>query len=170
MRLYDVVLFLKKQGYALENTYISYYSSVFSAYVNCNLDPVSKTIWLTQEDLELIDGKHALRLKFQKGLCRQFTENEDEGVQEVEISDSECKSIDVGGDAESNSNDERVKRTRAGVAASDHDTLIKGYAGLRKINHQDEHHVAVSKMKERTIGYIIEKVAQWRRLYNGYYD
>jgi len=25
-------------------------------------------------------------------------------------------------------------------------------------------------MKERTIGYVIEKVAQWRRLYNGYYD
>jgi hypothetical protein len=27
-----------------------------------------------------------------------------------------------------------------------------------------------SKMKERTVGYIIEKVSHWRKLYNGYYD
>lgn len=47
LRLFDVVLFLKKQGYALESTYISYYSAVFSAHVNCNTDPVSKTIWLS---------------------------------------------------------------------------------------------------------------------------
>ncbi len=26
------------------------------------------------------------------------------------------------------------------------------------------------KTKERTVAYVIEKVAQWRRLYNGYYD
>ena len=26
------------------------------------------------------------------------------------------------------------------------------------------------KTKERTVGYVIEKVAQWRRLYNGFYD
>jgi hypothetical protein len=64
LRLHDVIVFLKKQGYALENTFISFYSSIFSAYVNCNLDPVSKTIWLTDEDLEIIDGQLSLRLKF----------------------------------------------------------------------------------------------------------
>lgn len=26
------------------------------------------------------------------------------------------------------------------------------------------------KTKERTVGYVIEKVQQWRRLYNGFYD
>ena len=26
------------------------------------------------------------------------------------------------------------------------------------------------KTKERTIAYVIAKVSQWRRLYNGYYD
>lgn len=77
LRLFDVILFLKKQGFPLENTYISYYSSVFLAYVNCNLDPISKTIWLTDDDLEQIDSSQSLRLKFQKGLCRQFTENYD---------------------------------------------------------------------------------------------
>ena len=56
LRLHDVIVFLKKQGFALENNFISFYSSIFSAYVNCNLDPISKTIWLTDEDLELIDG------------------------------------------------------------------------------------------------------------------
>ena len=29
---------------------------------------------------------------------------------------------------------------------------------------------AAPKTKERTVGYVIEKVAQWRRLYNGTYD
>jgi hypothetical protein len=28
----------------------------------------------------------------------------------------------------------------------------------------------IPKTKERTVGYVIEKVAQWRRLYNGTYD
>lgn len=28
----------------------------------------------------------------------------------------------------------------------------------------------VQRNKERSIGYIIEKVSQWRKLYNGYYD
>jgi len=70
LRLHDVIVFLKKQGYAIENTFISFYSAIFSAYVNCNLDPVSKTIWLSDEDLEIIDGQLSLRLKFIKGLCK----------------------------------------------------------------------------------------------------
>jgi hypothetical protein len=64
MRLYDVILFLKKQGYSLENSFVSYFSQVFSSYVNCNLDPISKTIWLSEDDLEVVDEKLALRLKF----------------------------------------------------------------------------------------------------------
>jgi hypothetical protein len=55
LRLYDVVRFLKKLGYSLENTYVSYFSQIFSSFVNCNLDPISKTIWLTEDDLEQID-------------------------------------------------------------------------------------------------------------------
>ena len=34
----------------------------------------------------------------------------------------------------------------------------------------DEQYKAAPKTKERTVGYVIEKVAQWRRLYNGFYD
>lgn len=33
-------------------------------------------------------------------------------------------------------------------------------------NHEKEQ----KRTKERTIGYIIEKVSQWRKLYNGYMD
>lgn len=36
LRLVDIVKYLKKQGFALDNTFVSYYSSVFSAYINCN--------------------------------------------------------------------------------------------------------------------------------------
>ena len=78
LRLFDVVHFLKKQGYALESTYISYYSPVFSAYVNCNKDPLAKTIWLTQQDLAEGEEREVLRLRFQKGLCRFFTQDNEE--------------------------------------------------------------------------------------------
>ena len=32
------------------------------------------------------------------------------------------------------------------------------------------YHFEKPKTKERTVAYVIEKVTQWRRLYNGYYD
>ena len=51
-----MIKFLKRQGYAIESTFVSYYSSVFSAYINCNLDPISETIWLSEDDLEVIDN------------------------------------------------------------------------------------------------------------------
>lgn len=35
---------------------------------------------------------------------------------------------------------------------------------------KNESNQQAPKTKERTVGYIIEKVANWRRLYNGYYD
>lgn len=73
-------MYLKKQGYAIENTFISFYSAIFSAYVNCNLDPVSKTIWLTNEDLEEIDGQLSLRLKFINGVCKHFTDNDEDSA------------------------------------------------------------------------------------------
>lgn len=63
LRLYDVIKYLKRQGYAIENTLVSYYSSIFSAYINCNLDPVSKNVLLAEDDLELIDNTLSLRLK-----------------------------------------------------------------------------------------------------------
>jgi hypothetical protein len=68
LRLHDVIVYLKKQGYPLENTFVSFYSAVFSAFINCNIDPVSKKLWLTEDDLELFDGILSLRLKFQKSV------------------------------------------------------------------------------------------------------
>lgn len=73
----------------MDNTFVSYYSSIFSAYINCNLDPISKTIWLSEDDLEVIDNSLSLRLKFQKGVGRQYQDNEDEeDIYESRISDS----------------------------------------------------------------------------------
>ena len=70
IKLNDIVNFLKKQGYPLENTFVSYYSSIFSAYINCNLDPISDSVQITVADLETIDNTEALKLKFQKGITK----------------------------------------------------------------------------------------------------
>ena len=49
--LSDVVGYLKKAGYPLENCFISFFSPVFSAYINCGLDPLPTSIKITNEDL-----------------------------------------------------------------------------------------------------------------------
>ena len=56
LRLYDAINHLKRQGYPIENTFVSYYSAICSAYVNCNLDPVSKQIFLAESDFDVIEG------------------------------------------------------------------------------------------------------------------
>ena len=50
---------------------------MFSAYINCNLDPISKTIWLIEDDLEVIDGTLSLRLQFKKGITHQHQDTEE---------------------------------------------------------------------------------------------
>jgi hypothetical protein len=85
LRLNDIILFLKKQGYQLDNTFVSYYSTVFSAYINCNLEPISKKVWLTEDDLEMFDDVLSLRLKFQKAISRkQATEGDDQSDEDEE--------------------------------------------------------------------------------------
>jgi hypothetical protein len=93
LRLTDVMRFLKGLGYKLENCLVSYFSSIFSAYVNCNLDPSSQSIFLTEQDLEMIDNKEALRLKISKGPRRQYQDSDDESFLDhsSEQSDSERK-------------------------------------------------------------------------------
>jgi hypothetical protein len=49
--LSEVVGYLKKCGYPLENCFISFFSPVFSAYINCGLDPLPASIKITSEDL-----------------------------------------------------------------------------------------------------------------------
>ena len=39
-KLSDVIVYLKKCGYPLENCFVAIYSPIFSAYVNCGLDPL----------------------------------------------------------------------------------------------------------------------------------
>lgn len=65
LKLNDVIMHLKKEGYPIEEgTLISFYSNLFSAFVNCNSDPLSDYIQLSEEDLEVIDNAYSLRIKF----------------------------------------------------------------------------------------------------------
>lgn len=78
LRLFDIIKYLKKQGFAIENSFIFYYSQMFSAFVNCSLDPIPKTIFLTEDDLELIDNAPALRIKVQKGPGKSYMDEDDD--------------------------------------------------------------------------------------------
>ena len=56
--LSDVVVFLKKCGYALEHCFVSFFSPIFSAYINCGLDPLPHAIKITNEDLQQVTHYH----------------------------------------------------------------------------------------------------------------
>ena len=55
-------------------------------------------------------------------------------------------------------NDSSRSEHGAGTIASNHYALNNAYFSGKP------------KTKERTVAYVIQKVTQWRRLYNGYYD
>ena len=80
LKLNDVILYLKKQGYPIESTLISFYSNLFSAFVNCNSDPLSDYIQLSEEDLEVIDNAYSLRIKFERSLTDVGADRHDEEV------------------------------------------------------------------------------------------
>ena len=53
-KLSDAIVYLKRQGFAIDGTNISYYSSIFSAFVNCYQDPVGDFVHIFEKDLEII--------------------------------------------------------------------------------------------------------------------
>ena len=56
--LSDVIIHLKKCGYPIENCFVSFFSPIFSAYINCGLDPLPNSIKLSKDDLILLKGYH----------------------------------------------------------------------------------------------------------------
>jgi hypothetical protein len=87
--LSDVIVYLKKCGYALENCFVSFWSPVFSAFINCGLDPLPQSIKLTKEDFQSPKGKeqkeqdggnaYRLHLKFLWGIRSEY-KGDDEGA------------------------------------------------------------------------------------------
>ena len=80
-KLGEAIVFLKMQGYPLEGTNVSYYSSIFSAFVNCDMDPVGDFVHICEKDLEIIDNTPSLRLRFDRGAqpaCRSVDDDSSE--------------------------------------------------------------------------------------------
>jgi len=83
-RLSDAIVFLKRQGYPIDGTNVSYYSSIFSAFVNCNTDPVSEFVYIAGKDLEIIADTPSLRLRFEKSLAPQYRDENDDSSEKEE--------------------------------------------------------------------------------------
>ena len=80
--LADVIMHLKRCGYALENCFVSFFSPVFSAFINCGLDPLPQSIKLTKEDLIIPtddESEYRLHLKFLWGIRSDF-KGDDESI------------------------------------------------------------------------------------------
>ncbi len=155
-KLGEAIVFLKRQGYPLEGTNVSFYSSIFSAFVNCDMDPVGDFVHISEKHLEIIDNTPSLRLRFDKGsqaVCRYEEDSSEKEDEDNSIQGSQ----DYGATARGN----KINRVKSSVTNDSRSEMnqnnIQGYFER-------------PKTKERTVAYVIQKVTQWRRLYNGYYD
>ena len=118
LKLSEIIVFLKRQGYPLEGTNVSYYSSIFSAFVNCDIDPVGDFVHIREQDLELIDNTQSLRLRFDKADQPNFkslndSDSENAVPDALEAGESDEQSR---GDADSKAGN---KRLRAQHSSSD---------------------------------------------------
>lgn len=68
---------------------MSFYSAVFSAFVNCSVDPVGDFVHIFEKDLECIDNSLSLRLRFEKGVQPIYKE------EDAESSEKEDDGLDV---------------------------------------------------------------------------
>mmetsp|Transcript_16403 Transcript_16403/g.27789 ORF Transcript_16403/g.27789 Transcript_16403/m.27789 type:complete len:113 (+) Transcript_16403:443-781(+) len=62
--LSKIVATLKKQGFAITNSFINYYSDAFKVNVNCGPDPLSQHIIITPQDLLQRKENYFVRLIF----------------------------------------------------------------------------------------------------------
>jgi len=83
-----VIVYLKKCGYPLENCFVSFFSPVFSAYINCGLDPLPQSIKISKEDLMTFkpqnkelhqEEQNRLQLKFQWGIRSEYKGGDEDG-------------------------------------------------------------------------------------------
>lgn len=159
-------MFLKRLGYPIDGTNVSYYSSIFSAFVNCDVDPVGEFVHISEKDLEVIDNTLSLRLRFEKSMHQSYRSPvEDSSEHEEEENNLMTGTIEP---ATAKGNMNRGSRLKASSSAEIWDgrhanSMQVGYSGIGSSFDRP-------KTKERTVAYVIQKVTQWRRLYNGYYD
>ena len=77
--LADVITHLKRCGYPLENSFVSYFSPTFKSFINCGLDPIPQSIKLfREEDLDPPDAELNMRkltLRFRTGVKSQYLTN-----------------------------------------------------------------------------------------------
>lgn len=75
--MHKLVDFLKKQGYPIENSFVSYYSADFQVQINCGPEPISKVVALSITDLEQNQlAEYQLKLIFSKGIKGDFYDTE----------------------------------------------------------------------------------------------
>jgi hypothetical protein len=124
-QLCTLIDYIKKQGYPIENSFVSYYSADFQVQINCGPEPISQAVALSISDLEQNEqNEYILKLIFSKGIKGDFYDTEQQQMNQS--------------------------------------SEYRGELSKQELNAQ--------RNKERSIGFIIEKVSQWRKLYNGFYD
>lgn len=75
-KLGKLVNYIKKQGYPVENSFVSYYSADFQVQINCGADPISPAISICPTDLE--ENQYSNELSLQLIFARSLKEDLEE--------------------------------------------------------------------------------------------
>lgn len=68
-----MVNYIKKQGYSVENSFVSFYSADFQVQINCGSDPISPAISICPTDLE--ENQYSNELSLQLIFARSMKED-----------------------------------------------------------------------------------------------
>lgn len=76
-KLSNLINYIKKQGYPIENSFVSYYSADFQALINCGPEPISKAITISLSDLEFNNDtkEFSIQLIFARGVKADLLDN-----------------------------------------------------------------------------------------------
>lgn len=72
-KLSKLINYIKKQGYPVENSFVSYYSADFQVQINCGSDPISPAISICPTDLE--ENQFSNELSLQLIFARSMKED-----------------------------------------------------------------------------------------------
>jgi hypothetical protein len=142
IRLNDICNSLKRLGYPMGGSMINIYLNEASDYIFYGPDPIDHNICINSTEL----GKgNLIKIKIVNYLDKKILSN-------VYNKTDETKELDENDEeSELNNNDDESNNKNSNNMENN-------------IIEND------SRRRERRIGYIIEKVHAWRKLYNGFYD
>lgn len=152
--LADLVKSLSFMGFPVERNMISYYSYTSDLFVYCGKDPLPEYTVLPGREIDIATGRSQITIRIRQG---QFPS---QNIPETPCYDAAEAKMEFEQEEEASTNPDINNDDQMSV------TQNEGIESPVDSPSSNKH----KRTKERKIGYIIDRVIEWRKLYNGYLD